>query len=38
MLILVIKYTHKNLSNGILYMVTEFVFISLVIMDNRFGA
>ena len=38
MLILVMKYSHKNLSNGISYMVIEFVLISLGIMGNRFGA
>ena len=38
MLILVMKYTHKDLSNGIFYMVIEFAFISLGIMGNRFGA
>ena len=32
------KYTHKNLSNDISYMVIEFVFISLGIMGYRFGA
>ena len=37
MLILVMKYTHKNLSYGTSYMAIEFVPISLVIMDNRFG-
>ena len=37
MLILVMKYAHKNLSNGTSYMVIEFVFISLEIMGNRFG-
>ena len=38
MLILDLKYTHKNLSNGISYMAIEFVFISLGTMGNRFGA
>ena len=37
MWILVMKYTHKNLFNGIFYMVIEFVFISSGIMGNRLG-